>query len=214
MFVVARSTGLRAGEARTLRKSQIDFKTREITVHSSKGMSARRKGRTRKVAFEGAAFEVLKRRAATVDGDWIFPNRTGNGPLSDHLVAFKSACARAKVPYGLGKEGGVIFNDARRTRENEMLDAGHSVRAVGDMLGHSPETMARHYHRSTPEQRKQAAETPADFDAQNLGAQTLVPRNFGKILTRPASGMSKNVGDIAGKKAATTALSRKVKAGK
>ncbi|MGA9773213.1 MAG: tyrosine-type recombinase/integrase [Blastocatellia bacterium] len=158
MFYIARRVGLRAGEARTLRRIDVDFKTATLTIKSRKGVSRRKLGKTRFVPAPEDVLEILKRRAKASESEWIFPNRNGSGPASDYLKAFRTACERAKIDYGLAKEGALIFNDARRTAENEMLEAGHSPRAIGDLFGHSPVTMARHYARSTDEQRRRAME--------------------------------------------------------
>ena len=46
---------------------------------------------------------------------------------------------RANIPYGLNGGGTRIFNDARRTALNHMLDARDSPRAVGDIMGMAPD---------------------------------------------------------------------------
>lgn len=158
MFYIARRVGLRAGEARTLRKANVDFNSCVMTIRSRKGVSKRRQGKTRLVPMPEDVAAILQGRIETATGEWLFPNRAGDGPMTDHLTAFITACERAGISYGMGKEGALIFNDARRSAENEMLDAGHSPRAVGDLFGHSAETMAKHYARSTDGQRRAAVE--------------------------------------------------------
>jgi hypothetical protein len=54
-----------------------------------------------------------------------------------------------------------------------MLDAGHQPRAVGDLLGHSPETMAKHYARSTAASRRKAVESTRG-DGQILDTENAV----------------------------------------
>jgi integrase len=159
MFIIALQTGLRAGEVRKLRKSDIDFNKREIRVTSKKGMSDKRAARPREVPMTDKVCEILSRRFTNAKGQYLFPGNDPQKPLSDHRKAFITACKRAGIPYGLNGDGSLIFNDARRTAENRMLDAGHSPRAVGDIQGHSAETMAKHYARSTRESRQAAIES-------------------------------------------------------
>lgn len=163
MFRVALQTGMRAGEVRRLRKTDVDFSRRVIVVTSKKGMSVRRNALTREVPMSGEVFEILSRRAREAAGSYLFSGRDPERPLADHRKAFITACVRAGVPYGLNGVGSLIFNDARRTAENTMLEAGHQPRAVGDILGHSPETMAKHYARSTPRSRRDAVEVLKNF---------------------------------------------------
>lgn len=158
MFTIALQTGMRAGEVRKLKKSDLQLGQGVIIVHSKKGLSKHRSGKTREIPMTDGVYEILKLRAAESKSDWIFPNSVGDGPLSDHRAVFKAACARAGIPYGLNSDGALIFNDARRTAENIMLEGGHQARAVGDIMGHSAETMARHYARSTVESRRAAVE--------------------------------------------------------
>ena len=139
MFAIALQTGMRAGEVRRIKKSDVRLQERVIIVHSKKGLSKYRSGRTREVPINDEVHDILTRRLEKTEGEYLFPNRTGNGPLADHLTAFKSACMRANIPYGLNGGGTLIFNDARRTALNHMLDAGHSPRAVGDIMGMAPD---------------------------------------------------------------------------
>jgi integrase len=157
IFQIVRRTGMRPGEVRTLEKSQLDFINRLVVVTSKKGMSERRTARTREVPMTDDVYAILLRRYVAAPGKYLFPGNSPDAPLSAYLSVFRKACERAGVPYGLS--GGLILNDARRTAENEMLEAGHSARAVGDIFGHSAETMAKHYARSTREQRRRAVES-------------------------------------------------------
>jgi integrase len=163
MFRVALQTGMRVGEVRKLSKSQVSFSKGIITITSRKGMSARRSATTREIPMTEAVREILRSRSEQAKGEYLFHGNSPNRPLSSQLRPFKSACERAGIPYGLDGDGRLIFNDARRTAENNMLDRGHGARAVGDILGHSAETMARHYARSTAESRRAAIEAAKNF---------------------------------------------------
>jgi integrase len=163
MFVVALQTGMRAGEVRRLRKTEVNFSKRIILVTSKKGMSVRRSAKSREIPMTDDVYDILSRRYEEAAGDYLFPGKSADVSLSSYLKTFYHACKRAGVPYGLNGDGSLIFNDARRTAENIMLEAGHGARAVGDILGHSTETMARHYARSTAETRRAAIESARNF---------------------------------------------------
>jgi integrase len=156
MFRVALATGMRAGEVKNLHKQQIDFKAGVILVTSKKGMTVKRRARTREVPMTDEVVEILKRRADEAKGEYLFPGRSADKPMADYRPVFKRACERVGIDCSYE---GLIFNDARRTAENRILEAGHSARAVGDIFGHSAETMARNYARSTREQRRAAVES-------------------------------------------------------
>jgi integrase len=156
LFVVALETGCRAGEVRKLKKSQISFAQRLIRITSQKGMSRKRSARTREIPMTDISYEILRRRYDQARGPYLFAGSNPERPLATHIPTFIKACKRAGIDYGIDGEDSLIFNDARRTKENKMLDAGHSPRAVADIQGHSIQTMARNYARSTQEMRREA----------------------------------------------------------
>jgi integrase len=140
MFVTCLLTGLRAGEARHLHRSQIDFSKNEMEITSTKGKGAR--PRTRTVPFNDVVFEILKRRAN--EGEWIFSNPTNDQPMSDPYRLFKTACERAGVAYGMAVKK--IINGCRHTFATKALkEYGHDAATVAKLLGHSVETMVRSY---------------------------------------------------------------------
>jgi integrase len=155
-FIIVRKTGMRPGEVLKLSKAQINFKHRVIFVNSKKGMSSKRSAKTREVPMPDGVLQIIERRFNEAKGEYLFPGDDPNKPRSAYHRVFKHACERASVVCGYN---GLIFYDARRTAENEMLEAGHSPRAVGDIFGHSAETMVKHYARSTREQRRRAVES-------------------------------------------------------
>lgn len=168
IFLIVRRTGMRPGEVRKLRKSQIDFRNRLVIVTSKKGMSEKRTARSREIPIPDDVFEIIERRAREAKAEYLFTGNTPDKPFGAYHRTLKLACERAKVPFGYN---GLTMYDARRTAENEMLEAGHSPRAVGDIFGHSAETMAKHYARSTREQRRQAVESTR-VDVHTLSTPT------------------------------------------
>jgi integrase len=171
MFIVISQTGLRPGEACRLKKTDVDFSENVIGITSRKGITSRGKARARKVPMTETCRLILARRVETIPGPHLFPNRDGSGPLSNYITTFRRICIRIGINYGHNSEGGVVLNDMRATAENRMLDAGYSAREVCDILGHSPETMARFYARTTKE-KKQAAVESAGFTVHILTTGT------------------------------------------
>jgi len=147
LFVLCNSTGLRVGEARKLHRDQIDFTRNVMIIEFHKG----KYGRKREVPIEGHVRDMLQWRAK--ENEWIFPAASGHKPMSTHLRVIRAACLRAKINYGT-KSGGKIVNDARRTFVNAALDDNVDVRALCDTTGHSIQTMAKHYARSTDEKKR------------------------------------------------------------
>jgi integrase len=151
MLVLQLTTGMRAGEARKLHRSQVDFRKRVVNIVSLKGG----KPRKREVPINDEALEILTRRAAL--GEWIFSNPKGDRHMTEPYKLLRTAAKRAGVAYGIGV--GKIANDARRTFENQALEAGHSPRAVAEVLGHSVNTMVKNYLRATEEQKRNIVES-------------------------------------------------------
>jgi integrase len=130
LFIICLETGMRAGEARTFRKSQINFNRGVINVTSYKG----KRQRLREVTMNDTVMEILKRRAEV--GDNIFPSIVDPAkPMSTYAGSFGAACERAKVKYGRGLEGALVFYDARKTFENNALDRGESPAAIARHQG-------------------------------------------------------------------------------
>jgi integrase len=153
MLIVGRLTGMRPGEVRKLNRFQIDFKREIIHVTSLKGG----KPKKRIVPITEEVAEILARRAQL--GEWIFSNPAGDSSMTEPYNLLRTACKRAGVTYGMKVAGGKVMNDTRRTFENEALEAGHQPIAVAKTLGHSVNTMVKHYLRATGEQIRAVVKT-------------------------------------------------------
>jgi len=171
LFIVCQETGMRAGEARKLHRSQI--KRNVLIITSYKGKHPR----VREVVMNDTVAEIVTRRAKACA--WIFPGPKKDQPMQSYYKAFTAACKRAGVEYGA--KSGLIFNDARRTFVNNALDAGKPIRALIDTTGHSVQTMARHYARSTQEQKNEIVSTGRNY-GRFLDAES--PKNHRKGRNR------------------------------
>jgi integrase len=60
------------------------------------------------------------------------------------------------VDYGSAVVGGFVLHDARHTAVTRMLQAGHDLATVGDVVGHSKDTMTLSYAHSTLDSKRRA----------------------------------------------------------
>src|ERR1043165_4581797 len=61
------------------------------------------------------------------------------------------SCDRARIPFGLMVEGGVIWHDLRRTFATELRGRQVHEYDIADLLGHTIQSVTGTYARSTPE---------------------------------------------------------------
>jgi integrase len=88
-------TGMRNTEARTLNSSKIDWIVRtirddrsgqEVTVYGEIALTTTKTGKKRKVPLNRDARELLERRSAESQSEWLFPNTAGTRPMSETVV--------------------------------------------------------------------------------------------------------------------------------
>jgi integrase len=156
LFILALNTGLRAGEVVKIKKSDVDFTNEIIHVTSLKGKRGLTKGRKREVPLNDEATRIIRKRLEVV-GDsshLLFPGRSGQCPLSNPQKAFRTACLDAGLDYG-----SLLFKFTRSTYENRLLDDGYRIDLVGEIMGHSEQTMLKHYTRVSREQKLRAVKS-------------------------------------------------------
>ena len=73
------------------------------------------------------------------------------------VILSKKACDRARIPFGLTVEGGVIWHDLRRTFATELRGRQVHEYDIADLLGHTIQSVTGTYARSTPEALEDAA---------------------------------------------------------
>lgn len=138
--------GLRAGEVRALRKSDINVQTRRITVRRSRccGIETTTKGEDeRTVAITSRLWERLEPRLAeikTPDGHVCISSE--HQPWGDYGVyyAFVRACRRLCI-------AGSRFHSCRHYFATAMFGFGASPITVKESLGHKRlETTMRYSH--------------------------------------------------------------------
>lgn len=170
-------TGLRPGELAGLLWTDVDLDSEQPTLSVTGSLKQKpkkvdradpeelrvwrgdvKKARSglRTIALGPAAVEALRRHREAQDAEraealawrdegYVFTSTRGT-PLdpSNLRKAFAEMAATAKItdayPYLM-----------RHTVTSQLIDAGHSIEAVADMLGDDPRTLYRHYrHRTRP----------------------------------------------------------------
>lgn len=168
MYLIALKLGLRAGEIRALRWS--DINNSEMTVENSVstqndlvwGPTKTGEGRTLRLSegliaslLEHQRRQKLERIASKVweDPTLVFPNTKGGVYRHQGMhIAFKRDLEAA----GLPKE--IRFHDLRHTAGTLMLRAGTPVHVVAKILGHSDPAMTlRRYAHALPDMQEKAA---------------------------------------------------------
>lgn len=72
--------------------------------------------------------------------------------VSEHAsTRFRKASDRARIPFGLTVEGGVIWHDLRRTFATELRGRQVHEYDIADLLGHTIQSVTGTYARSTPD---------------------------------------------------------------
>ncbi len=151
-------TGIRSDEARTLRWSQVDFETPQITVGKSKSEA----GARRAIPMSGALKAVLERHAAfyarrlgPIQPDWyVFPMsnrlalRDPLQPVSSLKTAWETVRTNAAVQCRL--------HDLRHSFCTKLGEAGVPESTMLDMMGHVSAAMLKRYSHIRAKSRREA----------------------------------------------------------
>lgn len=143
--VVAAGCGLRQGEVFGLRVSDVDFLRRRLhveqqvkIVHARVELDRPKGGKTRTVplpnAVAAALAEHLRKFPAVLDG-LVFTSREHKPINRNHFNRYVWRPALTKAGVGEGKGNGM--HALRHFYASVLIDAGESVRAVADFLGHA-----------------------------------------------------------------------------
>jgi site-specific recombinase XerD len=139
LFMVAYGGGLRISEACGLRVGDIDRKRMMIHVRAGKG------NKDRYVVLSPRLLESLEQywRFAKPRGQWLFPGRYGDRPLTRH--AANMALLRVLADRSIKKH--ITPHSLRHAFATHLLEAGTDLRAIQILLGHcSITTTARYTH--------------------------------------------------------------------
>jgi integrase len=134
-------TGMRLGEAKSLRWSSVDDDTVRLEGKNAKT------GRARSVVAVGSLGAVLERRRAarpihTPSGltlsDYIFHDGAGHR-IGEFRRSWRTATKRAGLPN-------LVFHDLRRSALRNLIRAGVSQTVAMDISGHTTDTTFRRYN--------------------------------------------------------------------
>lgn len=185
MVLLVCVSGVRIGELLALRWRAVDWKRKCLWVVEAVNRGSFHSPKThRSLRPILLAEEDLKRLAEfrrrtpnASEDDWLFPNRSGTGPIrADKALAKLQAAARkAKIPP-------VTWHLLRHWHTTVLHEEGVSLKAVQERLGHADvKTTMKHYVHLSEELARGAAEV-ASRRLRSSGPGRLWPEvgsNFG-----------------------------------
>jgi integrase len=133
IVLLAVATGMRKGEIRTLRRSQVDFDRGVITLHETKN------DERRIVPLSPAILDALRERGfdQARPGDLLFPNTSGAAPIEIDK-AWNTALNKSGITH-------FRFHDLRHTAASYMAQGGATSIDIATVLGHKTLSMVKRY---------------------------------------------------------------------
>ena len=130
-------TGMRLGEALSLKWGDVDFTLLQITLRTTKS------GRPRHVPISDECSDVLDRLAEVTadfpEDGWLFPSSFGLSHMTRPVRPWKKACRAARLPLSLR------FHDLRHIFASACVKDGIPLYTVQGLLGHSSIRMTERY---------------------------------------------------------------------
>ena len=169
MFYLELSSGLRRGELLALLWSDLDVKTRTIsvtkTVHRYSGelkvLPPKTENSIRKIVIPQQAVDLLEEEHRRhPDNPYMFPSPVTGGMYDPDAIGrtHKKLLARA------GLESGIRFHDLRHTFSTIMIQNGVDAKTLSGMLGHySAAFTLDTYTHITTQMQEAAAEKMSNF---------------------------------------------------
>ena len=177
-LTVGFNTGMRLGEIRQLKWSQIDRKAGLIRLTESDT----KEGKSKIVPINHHVKKLLNEVPRALNGFVITyegqPIRGRNGLKR----SFKTACKKAGIPCGRGVQNGITFHDLRRTVKTNLARAGVSKVYRDKLLGHAPQGMDAHYMALDEDDLRQAMDQyTAWLDGQLQSVDQTVDQKTKKV---------------------------------
>jgi len=166
-------TGARRGEALAATWDQFDLAT-GIWIKPS---SHTKQNREHRVPLSAPARQLLADMRAEADrlgktSRYVFPARTGDGPLSDIKTSWATLCRAAGIERAR-------LHDLRHTYASVLVSAGLSLPIIGALLGHTqPGTTARYAH---------LTDDPLRAATERAGAVITGSDTTGEVIPLPRS---------------------------
>ena len=146
-------TGQRRNEILTLKWSQVDLEAGVLFLEKTKS------GKTRHVVLSQAAIDLLNSQDSKGSSDWVFPGRSGDGPL----VNVDKTHKRLTEAAGLEK---FRVHDLRHSHASLLANNGVSLFVIQQTLGHSSPTMTMRYSHLCDAALRQAADVAGEVVAR------------------------------------------------
>lgn len=144
---IAFLSGLRQMEQFRLKREDLDFQARVITIRESKH------GEARRVPMSDRLAELFAEQLAQHGGEWVFPGRdpadhfSGSGAIH----SLQRACKKAGMK-------GFRWHDLRHTFCSRLAMAGASLATIQALAGHKTITITQRYAHLSPEHNRAAME--------------------------------------------------------
>ena len=125
-FLFSLATGARREECLQLTRSELFLEEGVWRLPSGRAKS----GKSRVIPLNAIALQVVERRLAESNYQYVFP-----GKLGGHLVSPEKAWKRVLTKSGLND---LKIHDLRRSAATLILNDGGSMTQAGNLLGHAP----------------------------------------------------------------------------
>jgi len=142
-YVILLDTGMRLGEATSLRAEWIDLRAGTVRLPAGRTKN----GKPRTVGLTSRVRAVIERRLQ-LDGKNVFPIPEGCSSPKYWLYRLGHEWAAVR---GELKLGDVVLHTARHTLATRLTSRGMDVRTVMEVLGHSTPKMALRYSHAVGE---------------------------------------------------------------
>jgi integrase len=138
-------TGMRKGEILNLRWSNVDFKSRVITVEGTKS------GYLRKIPMSSKLTETLDHVRRKTQNEFVFSDETGK-PYKSFRTAWEQALKKAGIED-------LTFHSLRHTFGTRLGMKGYDIKTIAELMGHRDIKMTMRYSHPTPEHKRRAVES-------------------------------------------------------
>lgn len=132
IILIALTTGWRKGQILSVRKSDLDYKRKAVSIIKSK------KSPPRKVPVSDFTFAVLAHLANEAQTEYLFFNEKTGKRLGDFKKSWRTALDQADIRD-------FCFHDLRHTMATDPLDLGAGEFVIQAALGHADIKTTRGY---------------------------------------------------------------------
>jgi integrase len=135
VVVLALSTGMRSGEIRNLKWSDVSMQHMRIVLTDTKN------NETRTVPLVGHALDLMRQHIRRLDSPYVFAGR-----FKDRPASFRDAWDEVVVKAGLDD---FRFHDCRHTAASYLAMNGATLSELSEILGHKTLAMVKRYSHLT-----------------------------------------------------------------